>query len=56
MPKKKYIKKPFPRKGVDWKKIKREKEKTKESLNICKIQATYLAQCAESLIKPKKIL
>ncbi len=29
MPKKKYIKSSFPRKGVDWKKIKREKEKKK---------------------------
>ena len=27
MPKKKYIKRPFPRKGVDWEKIKREKNK-----------------------------
>lgn len=26
MPKKKYVKKPFPRKGVDWEKIKREKK------------------------------
>ena len=34
MPKRKYIKKPFPRKGVDWKKIKREKEKTKEIFKI----------------------
>ena len=27
MPKKKYIKRPFPRKGVDWDKIKRERRR-----------------------------
>ena len=26
MPKKKYVKRPFPRKGVDWSQIKRKKE------------------------------
>ena len=30
MPKRKYIKKPFPMIGVDWKKIKREKKKQKK--------------------------
>ena len=29
MPKKKYVKRPFPRKGVDWEKIKREKKSKK---------------------------
>ena len=30
MPKKKYIKRPFPRKGVDWDKIKRERNERHE--------------------------
>jgi hypothetical protein len=30
MPKKKYIKRPFPRKGVDWEKIKKEKKDKKK--------------------------
>ena len=30
MPKKKYVKKPFPRKGVDWEKIKKEKKDKKK--------------------------
>ena len=30
MPKKKYIKRPFPRKGVDWEKIKKGKKDKKK--------------------------
>lgn len=31
MPKKKYIKKPFPRKGVDWKKLRDNQDNLKET-------------------------
>ena len=44
MPKKKYVKRPFPRKGVDWDKIKKES-------TPCKNQATNLAPCAANQTK-----
>ncbi len=31
MPKKKYIKRPFPRKGVDWNKLRAERNNLKET-------------------------
>ena len=31
MPKKKYVKRPFPRKGVDWDKIKKDKSNKKNT-------------------------
>jgi|TARA_R110000796_G_scaffold225301_1_gene341678 hypothetical protein len=31
VPKKKYIKKPFPRKGVDWKKLRANQDNLKET-------------------------